>query len=424
MPAVMRFAFVLPIVQANLTHSGVELCAVAIIVGRRCSRLGRLIVVAYTNATLSAERSLSSTQLVSCANCGRDDTEPVLVKWGMVLVRCRLCRLVYINPRTVTPESDAYFRGPYLETIETDGKLRPGVTSIYSEVLDRLESILFPGKLLDVGCAMGHFMVEARKRSWNAFGVEPCAYAVDYGRNRWGLLSQAVAELRDARLPSDEFDACVMIEVVEHLSDPRGTVREIFRLLKPGGLLYATTPNFDSLRCLLQREHWPPIIPTGHLYYFTAATLGALLCSVGFDSPSNLTPAANLDDEVRALRTTNELHVDSRELERIRAFIAQEDAGKLSNGRGEGLILCASKPFSTRDRVRASLRHPEPLPLLENRLISTANDHRVYLIRGNCKFWVTNVDWLKRRGMRIEDTIQVAPDLPSRFLTGPPLPPD
>ncbi len=131
-------------------------------------------------------------EFVNCCNCGRDDTSLLFTKWNHQVVRCRHCGLVYVNPRGVSIESDEYFRGAYLETIEENGRLKQGIEGIYSEVLRNLSAHLMPGRLLDIGCAMGHFMEYARRHGWNVHGVECSPYAASYGRNRWGLPIQAV----------------------------------------------------------------------------------------------------------------------------------------------------------------------------------------------------------------------------------------
>src|ERR1035441_2025160 len=181
---------------------------------------------------------------VLCDLCNQNTTNLVFSKWNFNIVRCRSCGLVYVNPRTFSIDSDDYFRGPYLATIEPGGVIDSGIQDIYTQIVQRLDSCLFPGQLLDVGCAMGHFMRCARQHGWNVRGVECSSYAAAYGREKHGLQIDAVCDLRDARLPKSAFDACVLIEVAEHLPHPRQTLAEVFRVLKPGGILYVTTPNF------------------------------------------------------------------------------------------------------------------------------------------------------------------------------------
>jgi hypothetical protein len=213
-----------------------------------------------------------------------------------------------------------------------------------------------------------------------------------------------------------------MIEVAEHLPDPRRTLTEAFRLLKPGGVLYVTTPNFSSFRALLLREHWEAVIPTGHLYYFTADSLGKLLISIGFGQPSNFTAPAEFDFEVDGARANGGLRISPADLEEVRRQAVAEQSSQLFNGRGVGLVMWATKPRSTRDAIIASLRYSGPLPKLDNRLVCAPNTNgEVYLVREGRKHWVTSVDWLHKRGMRLEQTFQIDRELLSSIPTGPPL---
>ena len=111
--------------------------------------------------------------------------------------------------------------------------------------------------------------------------------------------------LADARFPGDYADAAVMIEVIEHLPDPRATLAEIFRILKPGGAVCVTTPNFDCYRSLLMREEWAPIIPSGHLYYFTAQTLGNMMRAAGFVEVIELTKDGAFEQDLAFARRGN-----------------------------------------------------------------------------------------------------------------------
>jgi 2-polyprenyl-3-methyl-5-hydroxy-6-metoxy-1,4-benzoquinol methylase len=358
---------------------------------------------------------------IVCANCQTDDTVPCLEKWGFHIVQCRHCGQAYVNPRAVAEEVDDYFRGPYLSTIEEHGVLKPGIRGIYAGILDRLSALLFPGRLLDVGCAMGHFMVCARERGWAVHGVEASRYAADIGRKRWNLRIQALSNLGDAHLPDNHFDACVLIEVAEHLAYPRTTLEQVFRVLKPGGILYLTTPNFGSYAALLRREEWMAIIPTGHLFYFTFASLSRMLVSVGFEEPVNLTAPADFDAELGRTRTTGARPLSDAEVELIRRRACTDDSALVVNARDESLVVCARKPRSSSDALVASLRFSDRVPDLEGKLIATPGDGKVYLVSNSRRHWVTSVEWLHRRGMRIEDTIPVSSGLIEAIFEGSPL---
>lgn len=82
------------------------------------------------------------------------------------------------------------------------------------------------------------------------------------------------------RLP--ECDVLVSIEVIEHLSTPAEEVKLMHRVLRPAGLLYITTPNFNGLQRLLTGRDTAIISYPEHLSYFTPRTLSRLTGQSGF----------------------------------------------------------------------------------------------------------------------------------------------
>jgi 2-polyprenyl-3-methyl-5-hydroxy-6-metoxy-1,4-benzoquinol methylase len=349
----------------------------------------------------------------------------LFTKWDHNIVKCLQCSLSYVNPRNNRVEENSYFEEPYLSSIEDHGVLNPGIEHVYSEIVDNLNTLLMPGRLLDIGCAMGHFMVYARQRSWNVHGIEISKFAADYGYKRWGLPIQVANDVGDASFPDNHFDACVLIEAAQHLPHPGRTFNEIFKLLKPGGIIYLRTPNFASFRSLLQRENWPAVIPMGHLYYFTAETLGKMLTMAGFRRIINLTESADLDQELKAVDAMDGGRSATVNVEELRRRTAIEDQAKLSNARGESLVMCAIKPRSANDIITASLRSLKPLPELENRLVcapgNSAEDQKVYFVHGGRKHWIISVDWLHRHGYSLNQTVQVDREILQTILLGPPL---
>src|SRR5262249_6780031 len=78
------------------------------------------------------------------------------------------------------------------------------------------------------------------------------------------------------------FDVAVMLDCIEHLSDPAAMVADVGRMLTPGGLLLITTGDWGSwlARALGPRPRL--MTPPQHLFYFSRATLPALLERLGF----------------------------------------------------------------------------------------------------------------------------------------------
>jgi SAM-dependent methyltransferase len=92
-------------------------------------------------------------------------------------------------------------------------------------------------------------------------------------------------DLHDARYPGGTFDLVACIEVLEHIPAPAVYLQEMARILRPGGLLLLTTPNFQGLSRWLFGSRWRVIDPE-HLGYFTPRTLRSVLEEAGFRSVS------------------------------------------------------------------------------------------------------------------------------------------
>jgi SAM-dependent methyltransferase len=87
--------------------------------------------------------------------------------------------------------------------------------------------------------------------------------------------------LETADLPEATFDVVTMWDVIEHLTDPRGTLEQAYRLLKPGGLMVVHTIDIESLFARLMGTHWPWLMEM-HIYYFSRRTLRKMLEQCGF----------------------------------------------------------------------------------------------------------------------------------------------
>jgi SAM-dependent methyltransferase len=157
--------------------------------------------------------------------------------------------------------------------------------------LDQIERHLQtsdPPRLLDLGCWVGFLLAEARDRGWDVTGVEPSSYAASYAREHHGIevLEQ---DLLSADLPERAFDAIVLGDVIEHLTDPLAALERIGRLLVPGGVLYLTLPDSGSRLARAMGARWWSVIPT-HVQYFSRSSLALLLRRAGYE-PLEVTTA-------------------------------------------------------------------------------------------------------------------------------------
>jgi len=195
-------------------------------------------------------------------------------------LRCVQCGLIYVSPRRA---DDEYYRSnpnSYTQSVDTYTSLVsiPGLIFLLDllEVGWRSRSNRDRGRLLEVGSAAGYFLDAARARGWSVKGVEPSSALASWS-SRYLQLDVDHCAIEDAVLAESAFDAVAAIEVVEHVRDPAQFASRANALLKPGGLLFLTTPN-------LQSKDWEVIDglssvlePRDHLTLFTVDSVRRLL---------------------------------------------------------------------------------------------------------------------------------------------------
>lgn len=232
---------------------------------------------------------------VRCQLCDSDAAAALFMtrdrNWRLpgefTLVRCRNCGFVYINPRPTVEEIGGFYPETYSSNdSETCGLAGFKIHGVHWEKTMELRAqqlLRFKsgGRLLDVGCSTGLFLVYMRSRGWDVRGVEPRADAVRAAREKFGL-DVVAGYIEDAPFAPDSFDAITLNHVFEHVHDPRGLLKSIKKLLAPGGAVMIDVPNFAGLEARIFGERWIAIDAPRHLYQFTPRTLRAILEKNGF----------------------------------------------------------------------------------------------------------------------------------------------
>jgi 2-polyprenyl-3-methyl-5-hydroxy-6-metoxy-1,4-benzoquinol methylase len=171
-------------------------------------------------------------------------------------------------------------------------------TALADRMVGRLALPRKGARLLDVGCGNGAFLAQMRDMGWNVTGVDPDPTAVDAARRR-GLTVQE-GTVHDAAFPDDHFDAITLNHVIEHLHDSTGTLRECYRILRPGGVLCVITPNLDAQGHAEFGRDWYGLDAPRHLVLFTAGSLKRTLAEAGFTGEPDLLPSWTTDFMYRA----------------------------------------------------------------------------------------------------------------------------
>jgi 2-polyprenyl-3-methyl-5-hydroxy-6-metoxy-1,4-benzoquinol methylase len=136
------------------------------------------------------------------------------------------------------------------------------------------------GRVLDLGCGSGDWLLSMRELGWQVAGIEFDENAATIGRQRG--LEVLNGSLEQFWLADESFDAITLNHVVEHLPDPIGTLRECLRILRPGGKIVIFTPNGSSLSHCIYDQFWRGLEPPRHLHIFSLDSLRRALQSAGF----------------------------------------------------------------------------------------------------------------------------------------------
>jgi SAM-dependent methyltransferase len=225
----------------------------------------------------------------------RDNRLGVPGAWS--IVRCRDCGLEQIDPVPGQEELRAYYERYYNDAGEGSrfGALRARLfdSPLYRLFLALDGDVSFharrgAGRLLDIGCNEGRGLEIHRRNGFTAEGHELNRRAAALARAKGFTVHEGA--LGD--LPAGGFDRVVMSNVLEHMVDPRATLRAIHRLLAPGGEIWLSLPNASSALRATGRAWINWHVPF-HLAHFTAERLEALLRESGFEPVErrNVTPS-------------------------------------------------------------------------------------------------------------------------------------
>lgn len=137
-------------------------------------------------------------------------------------------------------------------------------------------------RLLDIGCGDGNFLKIATRLGYTAEGLEFDQQAVTTAR-ACGL-SIHHGGLPQTGLAAAHWDVVTLSQVIEHVHDPLAALREIARLLRPGGMLWLATPNVDAPGHSRFGPDWRGLEPPRHLVLFSSGALRDSLVKAGFEA--------------------------------------------------------------------------------------------------------------------------------------------
>jgi SAM-dependent methyltransferase len=248
-----------------------------------------------------------SAQTLSCPACEQSAYERLYERNGCEILRCEKCGLGRAKPEGFDPDSyytDGYFSGDradgYADYRGSESVLRRE----FAGLVEFVRRFRPGGRLLDVGCAYGFFLQEA-KSHFSVAGIEIAEDAAAFCRSQGLDVVTGVAD--EATLAGvGKLDVIVLLDVIEHLPDPKGTLALCARHLNPGGIIVLTTGDFGSPVARVMGANWRLMTPPQHLWFFTRDSIARLANSLGLriehhDHPWKIVPLSLIVFQVRRM---------------------------------------------------------------------------------------------------------------------------
>ena len=184
--------------------------------------------------------TMQGRKTVNCRICGSSTFSRYLLARGYEIVECLDCGLRYVNPQPTDRELREFYAGFDLEsTWRGDGEER-----FDRAVRDFVLRFRHDGSLLDVGSSRGNFLIAMRGARFSVYGVEPSLQNSEFARsaNRIDTYTGTIEEFLSAPTRRN-FDVITVLNVIEHVPDPKQVLNGLRDLLVDGGLLVLAVPD-------------------------------------------------------------------------------------------------------------------------------------------------------------------------------------
>jgi SAM-dependent methyltransferase len=225
-------------------------------------------------------------EAVNCAVCGSLSGERV---WTVVddllhfpgeeqIVRCAVCGTMRMSPRPSFDVRRRAFTDEYPLFDWALGRKQaqpPQRISRFQQQINQISSRKHPGRLLDVGCGDGYFMLGMQKQGWEVRGIELHEKVAAFARDQLGLDVLTGAEHEVGW--DGTYDCITLFGVIEDVDDPNALLARCYEHLAGDGLLVIQTHNIASWEARYFGRKWFNVESPRHVWHFSPETLARLL---------------------------------------------------------------------------------------------------------------------------------------------------
>ena len=227
----------------------------------------------------------------ACILCGRAPHHLVHQRGAWQYFRCKDCGVVSLHPRPSVDDlltSYATYLPDQADEIASWKKMIAPVVETAATLVDD-HNHSDGARLLDIGCGHGFFLNKMAQRGWAVEGVEVSRAGREYARKTLGLSIHS-KPLEDMAFPNERFDVVTLFYVIEHIHDPGMILKEVFRILKPGGMVLLRWPHSTPVVKILGpfAKRFDIYHTPFHLYDFNPGAMQQLLEKSGFTDVQNM----------------------------------------------------------------------------------------------------------------------------------------
>ena len=265
-----------------------------------------------------------------CPVCDSTKSTIEFSKFGLEMVKCENCELryhnkfpvdineVYNDPNYKNESAGYWVKGEYEFRKKRFGEER---VKLIGEHVGELK-----GKtLLDVGCGAGYFLEAAMEAGIKCDGLEPSENVRADTSNRLGIDISPLA-IEDYK-SEDKYDIVTSFDVIEHVKDPMVLLKNMYNMVKEGGIILLYTPNFDSFGIRVTKENSNLIAPGAHLLLFSYTSMKYALEKTGFNLEYYKTFGLDIDDIIQYEKLTDDSNFIIKWKEELQAIIDYSNCG-------------------------------------------------------------------------------------------------
>ncbi|NOU46403.1 MAG: methyltransferase domain-containing protein [Bacteroidales bacterium] len=233
--------------------------------------------------------------LTECPWCGSVDIKQgktiidfFLTKEKFALGSCDKCGLVFTNPRPKSDNLSRYYESDkYYSHTSNQAGIIPFIYRRIKEInlktkFKQVTIGLTGGKVLDIGCGTGDFLAVCQRAGFEVSGIEPNPMAAEFAAAK--IHRRIFDPSQSNELLDSEFDLITMWHVLEHVSDLKVQILELYRLTKSGGKVVIALPNYLSFDAMHYDENWAAWDVPRHLYHFSKQVIDGMMKENGFES--------------------------------------------------------------------------------------------------------------------------------------------